>query len=173
MLQEVVRAPSVIVQFGGSVIEWSDISAMLRGYRNAALGTKGGDAYRLTLAIIFLQKISARSSYLRYALGELVQMFRYRAASDPRDKIYGLLGLLEANDFELEDQLDYSKSVRDVYTEFARSHLVDEMILCSAGYNDLSKDYLPTWCPDWRIQNTSPVQFLGSGLELLVDPKRI
>jgi hypothetical protein len=69
-------------------------------------------------------------------------------ATDPIDKIYGLLGLMR---FDIVP--DYSKSVRDVFTEAAAKHLeyfgLGET-LNQAGIGHGGTFGLPSWVPNWN-----------------------
>ncbi|KAH7400203.1 hypothetical protein BKA64DRAFT_477296 [Cadophora sp. MPI-SDFR-AT-0126] len=60
---------------------------------------------------------------------EVICLSRNQDASDPRDRIYGLLGLLSP-DSEVKIEVDYAKSVDEVYR--------DVMISVLVGRNDLS-----------------------------------
>ncbi|KAJ8126358.1 hypothetical protein O1611_g7280 [Lasiodiplodia mahajangana] len=93
---------------------------------------------------------------------DLLRRTRSHQASDPRDKIYGLLGI--ASGIDTDDQrfaVDYSEDCRDVYTRFART-----LILTSKAYDVLSyvnhnpfryhdvmfnRFGLPSWVPDWDL----------------------
>ena len=92
-------------------------------------------------------------------------------ASDPRDHVYGLMGL-----FELEIVPDYGKgmTVADVYLEIARHCLKIEPadkknplhILSFAGsrYSDDGSDSLtrlssPSWVPDWTLPIPARIRF--------------
>jgi hypothetical protein len=71
-----------------------------------------------------------------------------RAATDPRDKIYSMIDLLN-----LELQIDYSKTVEVVYMDISRL-LVSKVylgeLLDDAGLGDgLRKHDLPSWVVDW------------------------
>jgi len=83
----------------------------------------------------------------------LLHMGALNNATDPRDKVYGMLGMLKAF-VPLEVHLpsvDYAKSLQDVYEEFAY-HMMRttgtllplEMILHA------SAEDLPSWVPDLR-----------------------
>lgn len=89
-------------------------------------------------------------------------MFRHRQASDPRDKVFGLVGLLASNAQDDEEEPDYSKSTEEIYSQFARSHM-NETALCSAEYGVNSSSLnLPSWCPDRSFTELSPVPFQAS-----------
>jgi hypothetical protein len=84
-------------------------------------------------------------------LGHCLIQARNTICKDPRDKIYALMGIAD-DGFTLGIEIDYSKSVEDVYKEavykmFKSVHGVD--ILCHAsGAKNLD---LPSWVPDWSI----------------------
>lgn len=76
-------------------------------------------------------------------------------ATDPRDRVYGLLGLaIDSPEEELD--VDYGLSVRDVYISVAkfivrRYHTLDFLCLICRPRGILSQD-LPSWCPDWSTR---------------------
>ena len=99
---------------------------------------------------------------LMYLLRRL-QRFK---ASDPRDRIFALLGIATEID-ELGIKPDYSKSCEEVYTETARTLLshgyFDVLSHCIHEPHDpkavVSSSRLPTWAPDWSRRTTcSPLQ---------------
>lgn len=81
-------------------------------------------------------------------------LLEFHKTSDPRDHVYGLLGLID-----LDIVPDYSEhmTVADVYLEVARNCLNIEPrdILSLAGTrngpNALTHLDLPSWVPDWRF----------------------
>ncbi len=106
-----------------------------------------------TMAILNLTDIRLRRK--SYRLIELLARFRMSHSSDPRDKVYSLIGLARKMDQALT--IDYSKSVKDVYLDYAY-HLVqtgDAMeMLIHAGIaqdrlNTEVASTLPSWVPDW------------------------
>ncbi|KXL50262.1 hypothetical protein M433DRAFT_84197 [Acidomyces richmondensis BFW] len=95
-------------------------------------------------------------------------LFRRSLASDDRDKIYGLLGLLP----EIFNMLpDYNKSVREVYCE-ATVQLIERMenlaVLLQACSNNPG---LPSWVPDFSKPSRLPdgLARLGTDFNLQLD----
>ncbi|OAL05362.1 HET-domain-containing protein, partial [Phaeosphaeriaceae sp. SRC1lsM3a] len=86
------------------------------------------------------------------SLTALLRRFRGRKASDPRDKVYALLSLVEPSPHRPPLMPDYSLSSAEVYTLAAL-----ESIYSSASLTVLSVDNtrkyrqdLPSWVPDWE-----------------------
>jgi hypothetical protein len=79
---------------------------------------------------------------------QLAQQYRGLNATNPRDKLYGLLGLAEDMGFEPEYQL----SVRGVYGRFVEaciksSATLDVLSFVSPTFRNTHS--LPSWIPDW------------------------
>lgn len=88
----------------------------------------------------------------RQPLRELLWETRYRRATDPRDKIYSLLGLMGDPMSKLL-QPDYTKSVSEVYSN-ATHHLVAQNSsldpICGQQIQGRRED-LPSWVPDYTL----------------------
>jgi hypothetical protein len=84
-------------------------------------------------------------------------------ASNPRDYVYGLLGLCCDND-KLKLVPDYSKSCSEIFTEAMRSILnlysVNCLSLCF--FPKLEQD-LPSWVPDWSASSRDRKLHIGTG----------
>jgi hypothetical protein len=79
--------------------------------------------------------------------------FRFRKATDPRDKIYGLLGL-DTDDTTEHVRMDYTQSVEEVYEDFLYSHLIHTKkldILSHLRTDRRSNLKLPSFVPDWSL----------------------
>jgi hypothetical protein len=90
---------------------------------------------------------------------ELVTHQRAQEATDPRDKIYGLLGLATDDQVRVTT-IDYSFSIEKVYQQFVFNDILLQKSLRSLGAvsdNKETKLVLPSWVPDW----TSPPTFMG------------
>jgi hypothetical protein len=85
---------------------------------------------------------------------ELVCNLKLQQSTDPRDKIFAVLGL--AGDIGDYFQPDYSKSVEQVYVDFVtcflnqipRANVPPGRLLLQAGRHN-QRLSLPSWVPDW------------------------
>ncbi|MCJ1280944.1 hypothetical protein MMC26_000262 [Xylographa opegraphella] len=106
------------------------------------------------------------------------------AATEAQDMVFSLLGLVNDDDRSAL-KLDYSKSVRQVFTEVAK-HLLRNDINVLCFYTNSSCHDLPSWVPDWsRFQARWPlwmpgmyragsaqsrkIRFIGDGLTLMAE----
>lgn len=86
---------------------------------------------------------------------ELVLHTRILQATDPRDKLYSVLGILDRN-----IKPEYSASIEDVFFDFSKEHVYSEKrlsILREAGHGTFSDSpehprhrlFVPSWVPNW------------------------
>lgn len=86
---------------------------------------------------------------LNIELLDLLEQLRHFKSTDPRDKLYGLVGLLNPDDVV---EADYAKSSEQVFTDIAVQHLQSGSlnILCHCVESSHPKSLdLPSWVPDW------------------------
>lgn len=149
VIQEVARSRSAVVICGTRAVSWDcfarwpfrvrggDSSYALPGILNYSSGftpTSGGDS-----------------------LLQLLYDNRNAIASDPRDKVFGILGLMEDNSPYLS-LIRYDLSCEEAYTQ-AASNLWTEScslrLLSAAGFQNRrsasKREVLPSWVPDWRF----------------------
>jgi hypothetical protein len=87
----------------------------------------------------------------------LVEITKGFDATDPRDKIYALLGVDEVQDIPIDP--DYTKSTLEVYREFLIRYIQtrhDLSIICKGGIGTAGFEEsfgLPSWVPDFRCSN--------------------
>lgn len=91
---------------------------------------------------------------------DLLNQYRRQDSTDPRDKVFALLGL--ARDVSsLGCKADYSKTVVEVYSNLARSYIQRDSNLDIVGYVQHGSGLvgLPSWVPDWTRQEDVPINF--------------
>ena len=98
------------------------------------------------------------------SLYRLLVLHRSSLCTDPRDKAYALLGLVDCRAGEVQLPVDYSRSLREVYTNAVSFCVLKRdandrygaingplNIICASQPRPGSRN-LPTWCPDWTEQ---------------------
>ncbi len=148
VIQEAALAARSTVRCGSYEIPWTDLVDLCQV--QAGEGQREYEAHETMLAIEAIRE--------RYNLGlerplvELLSMSVDFKSTDPRDKLFGLLGV--ATDAQEPDLLpDYSLSVQDVYAKVTRILVLRDKslaVLCDAR-NPKRLAGLPTWTPDWSI----------------------
>ena len=96
----------------------------------------------------------------------MLDRLRYCSCSDPRDRIFGLLGIDPHG--SRYPAPDYSLSVEKVFYLFGWYMIAAERgveVLCRAG-KSRQRLWLPSWCPDW----TTPSEFNIRNLSSQVEP---
>jgi hypothetical protein len=105
----------------------------------------------------------------------VLQRSRNCSSTDPRDKVYAVLGLARA-DFRERFPIDYSLTADDVYMELA-THMIDfdqnlHVLKFASGQITSSRRVrdLPSWVPQWDIKDgydPLPPQFTHDELKTL------
>ncbi|KAJ4266163.1 hypothetical protein NW762_004143 [Fusarium torreyae] len=182
VVQEVFNAKNITVYCGPTKLPW-----MAYQYASATFGQRRGeliftnkdpDTRRLAISpdqfsyvqtLVYQGPASLRDlrSYVsdgEMVLLEVLRACRRKLASDPRDKLYGILGVLPAS-IRDEFRADYNLSVKDVYTEVVDFLLKTTErldIICEAIHFPVhtSSANLPSFVPDWsHIPQTSAMGF--------------
>ena len=102
-------------------------------------------------------------------LPDYLRFVQASKCSDPRDKVFGLLGLrcnaeeLLPRSAKLMLQVDYHKSVQQVYQDAAEYIILNQQDLEICYAQPLTSKYvqgLPSWVPDWSVRvEGAPVAF--------------
>lgn len=171
VVQEILNAQSVTVYCGDSAISWdilrgvSDIFERfaddLRYHfpRGMTKGSQHDNSYTHILcsrgpaSLTALQSFKSAEDADPGMLLDVIRICRTKMASEPRDKIFGVLGVLP-DDVRYHFLPDYNASLREVYTNVVdfllhTTRRVD--VICEAIYYPIYTNTvrLPTWVPDW------------------------
>lgn len=154
VIQEVAVSSRVIVVCGNDTLEWGAFTPALSVPRSF---TEEGEQF-------WIKTHRTHAQLMKYTLigsfpdvddadidlrGLIVQT-RSKFASDPRDKVFALLGL--ATDSHNESRVpDYSKTVELVYKETMKDIIARDSSLAILEYAGVSRSRLklPSWCVDW------------------------
>jgi hypothetical protein len=170
VIQEAVLSRNLFVKCGDAVVSWDDLAAWCYVWQSCGLiqwlrthdqhdhGSTGASHNRRHLPpgasiINTLQSDRLQNQMLSetgYLLNSLVTT-RYAQATDPKDKIYGVLGIVKANIVP-----DYSpaRTAREVYHEACVTQIpgsVYEMLSCV----DHDSPLVPSWIPDWSTDRVT------------------
>jgi hypothetical protein len=111
------------------------------------------------------------------SLLQVLRSCRKKSAFDPRDKVFGILGVL-AEDIRQNFRVDYSLSAKEAYTDvvdylLSTTECVD--VICEAIYFPLysSSIKLPTWVPDWSHEPQTTGLGLSYGFTAAADTKAV
>ena len=155
VIQEVVLARKATVVCGYRSIPWSTLVAASKGMVNAELMTMVSPSCPF-FSLIGQHRISRIEDCVHkrqiFPLLEATQASKFPSmaihATDARDKLYGLLGLMSLEDKQ-DVEVDYSLSVVDVYKSWVQKRLLrtgqlDVLTLCA----NTGRRGFPSWVPD-------------------------
>ena len=154
--QELKLASCARVWFGSSTMTWTQFELGLQILRRVVYlhelkEEPNPDDVQIMTG--FMEHCGAVSASTKTSLRTLLLLTSERRATDPRDKVYGLLALHG----DPKVKADYSLSVVEVYTMAARYCLTEEKssaLLRVAGLHDETRGRpsmpeLPSWVPDF------------------------
>ncbi|KAK8157784.1 heterokaryon incompatibility protein-domain-containing protein [Phyllosticta citrichinensis] len=171
VIQEVVLSSQIEVVCGRSVFSWEEMGRIV-GYLDCEeyRSTTGNSSTVAELPFTRINRMKEQHGNEEMPdLFDLLMRCRRQTSSDPRDKIFALL---ELGQHEMDP--DYSKTTRDVYTDFASFVVRDAQRTRSCCDHALGDPYymgcwsinqgqeLPTWVPDWSVNlKLQPFDFGG------------
>lgn len=156
VVQEVSCAKDCTIYCGQESISWAELEGVcniMRDYEDLLQ-----DLYYSRLSYIrtlthggpkslLLSRFSTRA--VRPPLFELMAAHKSKKSTDPKDKVYALIGISGSR--ETFGDIDYSLSMREVYSHTAR-HIINSSkkleVICIKQHN-IDQFDLPTWVPDW------------------------
>ncbi|KAH7314275.1 heterokaryon incompatibility protein-domain-containing protein [Rhexocercosporidium sp. MPI-PUGE-AT-0058] len=194
IMQELSLAPKFALTSGKAILDWSVIESLLgmdRHYTDAFHATFGhGSVSRLasdtfsTAQIIKSQRKLCREEIdtTGTTLLDVLARFRFTESTDPRDKVFALLGL--ASD-PLGITADYSMDVDAVFTD-AAVRIINKLqnldIICQSQWQSFSnpkrRQGLPSWVPDFSWPGTGTFLFaqraiFGAGRPVCKTPMKL
>ena len=172
VVQEAVLASRAMVLIGDWEVDWAAIGDAASWFQTKGYALPAVLKYELQDQQDLLPVAKAVSVWKQcsspgkqIALLDLLQAFRNRLATDPRDKVYATFGIateladVEAHGFHQLLEPDYEKPVLDVYRDVARFLIIEHGsldVLSDAGLPlEPSWPSWPSWVPDWRQNKAS------------------
>ncbi|KAE9373754.1 HET-domain-containing protein [Stipitochalara longipes BDJ] len=143
VIQEVAVAKQVNIVCGMKSLHWNVLETGL-----SALDIFEGQEWveRLRGHGIGLGIVRMRNNYTRLAFLDILKMAKSHDASDPRDKVYAILGLTKLGWI----MPDYSISASQVYKSLAQKLITETRNLDALGYTaGWRTAEIPSWVPDW------------------------
>ncbi|KAF4626362.1 hypothetical protein G7Y89_g11798 [Cudoniella acicularis] len=161
VVQEVECARSILVHCGSESIEWRmivHVQEMLNKGHRELLADIFFESPALCIYIAWWGPEALRPTYgdniVSHDLFSMLLKHVEKRATDPRDKIYALVGMSSASH---TFPIDYSSPVREVYTNLVYSLVNSSQsmdITCALPKLSPDKYGLPSWVPDWSMENT-------------------
>lgn len=186
VFQEAVVSHSLSIQCGDRRISWDDFCQILLSPR---IHDRYGFSLRDNQRLEIVRNINiSRREYLRQRglerfspssglpetfgpsqgvmdILNILSKARYQEASDPKDKIYGLVGISTGIDTsDPRFAIEYQRSDKDLYIGFARNHIEATKTYDIFSYTDAATEslvnlyssarssLLPSWVPNWHYQ---------------------
>ncbi|KAI4922809.1 hypothetical protein J4E90_001244 [Alternaria incomplexa] len=147
VVQEVLLADNKVVHCGSSAFVWEV-------YQKAAEVFWGRDSDpHIRQGPSSFPDRDALKQLGDESLLEVMRACRKKLSENPRDKVFGILGLL-SDATQRDFPVDYSQSVKTVYTDVV-DHLISTTekldVIREAIHFPLhvNSTGLPSWCPDW------------------------
>lgn len=178
MVQEVSSAKKVTIHCGQQSMEWNEFVRLQNflGRKHCAsiLEWVAARHTKLNFIVDAVQNHGPRALILEGtsaanppSLSEMMLKHQHKRCSEPKDKVYGIVGLTAAKD-DPKLSVNYTKTIRRVYTD-ATKHIISRAekldIVCAKPRSSTSSHGLPSWVPDWDADSrvtALPMKFCAS-----------
>lgn len=147
VVQEIAKSDRVLFMCGKFVISWVDLA---KGFSEMTYWVPGYDSF------------TAIDDIWQYLYGfdlmEVVMMASSTQVSDPRDKLYGLLGLVPDGAMTADITVDYNKDPVEVFYDLTKRLLLSStklsVLSMSYGCSPDKPRHVPSWV--WNPQPGEP-----------------
>ncbi|KAG5788179.1 hypothetical protein H9Q69_012761 [Fusarium xylarioides] len=159
VLQEVVLARHAIVQLGSHQVpwEWVGLAAAIVVHKpEVTLGRAMVPTGAMNTYLMYRLSISQKCfPGLKFSFAQLLQATRHFESKDPKDKIYGLLGVRTTDSIATKIVPDYREITtrQKVYEDIAKPMLGTDSpltFLSGAGTFGTFDRSVPSWVPSWH-----------------------
>jgi Heterokaryon incompatibility protein (HET) len=170
VLQELAFAKDITIACGPDSISWTTLQTNCTIFKASEyfIDSKFGGTH-IGHHIFDLRKAGPNTmerfghadNHELLTLGTLLAKHRHQFATDPRDKVYSLLGMASEVTPQNSLAVDYRLATHEIYRSTALFLLQTESTLSFLGENkpalspNPSKPQLPTWVPDWTNANNT------------------
>jgi hypothetical protein len=159
IVQEVAASRRVEIFCGNDSCSWDELVNSLHACHGLQLSRLYDMSMTPPIHVIDRAKVSVHHG-LRWSLLELLVRYRSFNATDKRDKIFALLGLVDSENLSstsITPNYDRGHTAEMAYTSLARTLLEksNHLDILSAPQPISSPErrmQLPSWVPDWSLQ---------------------
>lgn len=157
--QEACLSPDADIICGKFQLPWMCVlEAASKLMSRSMLQNAFGRAADSMAALMLFSPLNERAERQKPELLDLLRLGRNREATDDRDKVFGILGLLHADDKALIIP-DYSMGLPELYIHCAQTILMSsrDLRLLTSCLGPIQRPNLPSWVPDWRVRRRAAV----------------
>ena len=155
-VQEYVVAHEAWIHCGGSRISRDDFQRALEAIYDCGIHLDTPAQWnRARLLNRYRDSLRSRDSKVSGSLTATLAYLSDHHATNPRDRIYSLSGIVK--DFDMVGPPNYSQSVEVVFVKLVEAFIrryrsLDIICLATVfqGAEDIEERTLPSWTPDWR-----------------------
>ncbi|KAL9631354.1 MAG: hypothetical protein Q9204_004267 [Flavoplaca sp. TL-2023a] len=187
ILQEVSASENVIVVCGPQSVPWTMFcfAAFYIHYRAgrepgpSPLKDSGYEALFTLCTFLFNRTMSEESRRRETGLLRLLTQFRHCEATNPKDKVYALLGMASDMPDDADFKPNYAKPIAEVYQDLVEFIVTKDRNLDILRACEISgpEHDLPSWVPDWSrassyqalhsFASTHPIKASGNSVAVI------
>jgi hypothetical protein len=163
VVQEIVLSSKAVVVCGNHQIEWKIFykTAMclniigLEPLPEVVVIATANGFWHCVLNICWLGQLNFHR--VSVSLPGIARFFPASKVTDPRDYVYGYLGILDSHSVQREIHVDYSSTVEEVFRKATVSVIIEERGLDyfsdqTVEPNSRPRAAMPSWVRDWGFQ---------------------